>query len=90
MLQFCRNPMGEEGGAVRGGGGGRGVRGTDLGALVNQCKFLLPVHCFSTVVYHCVISYVTVYYYSRGSSFEMVYMYMYICNVCFIIMYMDA
>ena len=22
MLQFCRNPMGEEGGEVRGGGGG--------------------------------------------------------------------
>ena len=88
MLQFCPSPMGEEGGG--GGGGGRGVRGTDLGALVNQCKFLLPVHCFSTVVYHCVISYVKVYYYSRGSSFEMVYMYMYICNVCFIIMYMDA
>ena len=55
----------EEGGGR--GGGGRGVRGTDLGALVSQCKFLLPVHCFSTVVYHCVISYVTVYYYFRGA-----------------------
>ena len=73
--------MGEEGG---------GVRGTYLGTLGSQCKFLLPVHCFPTVVYHCVISYVTVYYYPRGSSFEMVYMYMYICNVCFIIMYMNA
>ena len=80
----------EEGGGRGWGDGEWGALGTDLGALVSQCKFLLPVHCFSTVVYHCVISYVTVYYYSRGSSFEMVYMYMYVWNVCFIIMYMDA
>ena len=44
MLQFCRNPMGEEGGG--GGGGGRGVRSTDLGALVNQCNFYFPFTAF--------------------------------------------
>ena len=59
-----------------GGGGGEGVRNNDLGALVSQFKILLPLHCFSTVVYHCVIACVTVYYYRQGSFFEMVYMYM--------------